>query len=105
MAQEHSLTARPIRLPNFLRERGWGASRGTGGSRTIAAGLPSAGIGNRPPPSGGHFLSAPEATVSANREAQCGKDLMCPDLLSEIVLVGLILVTRLLLLVAAFVRN
>ena len=107
MVQEHSLTARPDCLPNFLERGGSGTCRGTGGSRAIAAGLhqPESAIGRLPAER--TSSRRPEATVSANGVAICGKDLMCPDLLSEIVLVcvGIILVSLLLFIVAAFVRN
>ena len=108
MAQEHRLSARPDELPYPFLQIGVRVCR-TGGSRATAADLSSAGIRNRSPSSGGHFVpAAPDTTVPVDRRsAMRSKDLMCPDLLSEIVLLGvgvLILVALLLLTVTALTR-
>ena len=92
----------------FLREGEWGLTR-TGGSRAIAADLhqPESAIG-RLPVEGTSSGPPPNATFCKRERQMRSKDLMGPDLLSEIVLLGagmLILVSLLRFIVAAFTRT
>jgi hypothetical protein len=79
---------------------------GRSGSRVIPADVHQPESATGSPSSGGHFVWAPPIP-EIGRSVMRSEDLMSPDLLSEIVLLGLgelIFVTLLLLLMAALGR-
>jgi hypothetical protein len=99
-------TSQAIAYLTFLRE-GLGVLPGTGGSRAIAADLHQPESAIRRLPAEGTSSRRPRRNGSCERgSAMRDKDLMCPDLLGEIVLVGvgMILVSLLLFIVAAFAQ-
>jgi hypothetical protein len=99
MAQERNLSAKSDGLSTFLRE---------GLPRPSGSRCSSARIRKRSPSMEGTWSGRPGATIAANgRSAMRCEDLMSPDLLSEIGLLGsdtLVLVSLLLFVVTAFTR-